>query len=185
MPTGIVLDTSPQTYRNSQEFRAPIVRDISNAAPQPIPLAQNRPPTLSHLPDVPDKPRAALQRVLAVQAAEYPRIAQVIGQGTARNEYGASCVAYARSLGFNVSGNANTWPTGAKAVGYRVDTKIEIGAILVTSESSAGTSTGHVTGKVERIENGYAFVKEQNVKRGMLTAGWVPVSRVVAVIHLQ
>lgn len=185
MPTGIVLDRAPQTYRNSQEFRAPLVRENSNAAPQPIPLAKNKPPTLSHLPDVPDKPYKELQRILAIQAAEYPRIAKIIGRGTARNEYGASCVAYARSLGFNVSGNANTWPTGAKAAGYRVDKKIEIGAILVTTESSAGTSTGHVTGKVERIENGYAYVKEQNVKKDMLTAGWVPVSRVVAAIHLQ
>ena len=75
------------------------------------------------------------------------------------------------------------WPTNAKLAGYMVDTIPTIGSILVTRESSAGTNTGHVTGQVQKIENGYAYVDEQNYVSKTITEGWVPISRVVAVIH--
>lgn len=144
-----------------------------------------QPTQLASLPIIADKPHSALGRVVQVQSAEYPRVAEIIGPGPARNEYGASCVAYAQSQGFHVFGNAKTWPTHAKAAGYRVDEQVTVGSILVTIDSSAKTNTGHVTGKVEKVVDGYAYVKEQNYVSGMLTAGWVPLTRVVAAIHLR
>lgn len=178
-PNGITLDKGSEKYRNSQEIQVFTLREDSNAAPH----ALQSPRTVAHLPVVKDKPRAIIARYERANQAKYRRVVVVIGLGKARNKYGASCVAYARSQGFNITGDAYLWPAHAKAAGYAVDHHATIGSIIVTKESSAGTTTGHVTGKIQRIENGYAYVTEQNYKKGMLTAGWISLTKVVGVIH--
>ena len=127
---------------------------------------------LSKLPEVIDRP-------LEAKIAPYARVVV----NTHKSVGSGQCVSLAQAQGFRISGVARMWPTNAKLAGYKVDTIPTIGSILVTGESSAGTNTGHVTGQVQKIENGYAYVDEQNYVSKTITEGWVPISRVVAVIH--
>lgn len=93
------------------------------------------------------------------------------------------CVAYAQINGFFIRGNANQWPKNAKISGYIVNKTPEIGAIVVTSESSAGTASGHVTGPIQKIDGDWLYVSEQNYVRKTITEGWINISLAVAIIH--
>jgi surface antigen len=93
------------------------------------------------------------------------------------------CVSLPKSLGFHITGSAYLWPKNAVLAGYKVGKTPKIGAIAVTKESSYGSYTGHVTGAVQKIENGYVYVQEQNYRRYTITEGWLPISRVVTFIY--
>lgn len=127
---------------------------------------------VASLPHVPDKP-------LKAQNGARARVVLVLGKVSGNG----SCVAYAKSLGFRVSGNANLWPQNALVAGYRVDKIPEVGAIIVTKESSYGANTGHVTGAIQKIEDGYAYISEGNYVSGRVTEGWILLSKAIAFIH--
>lgn len=143
-------------------------------------LAKYGPPTPPpSLPIVADKPR----RFAAGRPQTGPaRVETVKATGRIGSGY---CVAYARAQGFEIYGNANDWPTLAKEAGYPVDQSPAVGALIVTSESSAGTNTGHVTGTIQRIKDGYSYQCEQNYVSRKVTCGWIDLSSplVVAYIH--
>lgn len=188
MPTSISLDNRPEMFRNTPHFRILAVRDYSTHALAASPKPQIKHLVAPSLPVVPDKPTPARARVVAKKVAnnsKYPRLAVVIGVGRYRNQYGASCVPFVQAKGYHIYGAkyAINWPSAARAAGYRVDHVPEIGAAIVTRESSAGTSTGHVAIQLSKPENGYVYVAEQNYQAGMETRGWVRISNIVAFIH--
>jgi surface antigen len=136
-----------------------------------------RPLTLEVVFSAPTPPAESTQRPPAV-AGRVLRVehGKRVGSG--------QCVALARSYGFAISGNARQWPENAKKAGYRVDTVPEVGAALVTSESSAGTDTGHVA-IIEDIKDGYLYLVEQNYVRLTISRGRIPIGSkiIVSVIH--
>ena len=83
------------------------------------------------------------------------------------------------------SGDAYLWPKNASQQGYRVDKEPEAGAILVTSENSYNTRSGHVA-YIEAVTETTITITEMNFK------AWNVVSSrtiqkdsriIVAVIH--
>lgn len=114
-------------------------------------------------------------------STKYPRVARVV-----KEKYGnGQCVALARAMGFKISGSAYAWPSAAKKAGYTVDDKPAKGSIIVTSESSYGTHSGHVIYQTGEMVNGWIPVKEQNYKHLTVTVGFINVNnpRIRAYIH--
>jgi surface antigen len=129
--------------------------------PEPKPVEQPQPVT-RHL--------NASGRVLSIEKGE---------------RYGSGqCVALAQAYGFRVSGNASAWPENAKKAGYTVNKDPKVGSVVVTTESSAGTATGHVA-LIEKIEDGWIYVKEQNYIRLTVSHGRIPIDSPIirAYIH--
>ena len=114
-----------------------------------------------HLPVIADKPASELAKLARRQR---PKTAY---SETIRIEWGKTigsgqCVALAQARGFDIrAGAARNWPDAAKRLGYVVDTKPKVGSVLVTWESSAGTSSGHVA-IVEEVHSDHIVVVEQN-----------------------
>ena len=142
-------------------------------SPVVIPLA------LPSLPIIPDRPRRPI--VFASQTSK-ARVEKVLSV-----RYGSGqCVALARAIsGLEISGSAYLWPTLAKNEGYTVDKIPAKGAVIVTSESSYGTYTGHVLVQTGDVVAGYIPVIEQNYISRTVTVGWLPASSpvIVAFIH--
>jgi surface antigen len=120
------------------------------------------------LPAIPDKP--ARRIVFAGQPYARARVERVVGKGVGSGQ----CVALAQSRGFHIAGNAKLWPTLAKEAGYTIGRTPEIGAAIVTSESSVGTSTGHVLIQTGQVDDGWIPIEEQNYISRTITTGWIP-----------
>lgn len=85
------------------------------------------------------------------------------------------CVAFVQAAGFNIHvGAARNWVTGAAAAGYKTGKTPIKGAAVVTSESSYGSNSGHVA-LVEKVEDGWVYVVEQNYVRAKVSHGRIPI----------
>jgi surface antigen len=112
--------------------------------------------------------------------------------------YGAYCTAYAldrmhdaTGLWMKVRSSAYKWAAEARAAGWTVGTTPEAESVLVMQsppgyryeiERTDGlvykttlTPLGHVAW-VEIYENGWAFVRDKNWKRGQIDARWIKVA---------
>jgi hypothetical protein len=136
-------------------------------------------PFVTHLPEVKDKPAHLTRASIRPQDERYPRVDKVIGKG-------GQCVSLAQKHGFNIyTGAAKGWPSAAKKLGYVVDKTPEKGAVIVTSESSAGTNTGHVMIITGEVVEGYIPIIESNYRRLTITSGYIAKNdpRIRAIIH--
>lgn len=130
-----------------------------------------------------DKPRRIDARIAKID--QIPGRPRVVVTRKGKSIGNGSCVQYARAQGVPASGIARNVPTLAKEQGYQVDLQPEVGAAIVTRESSAGTNSGHVTGPIEQIDGNWAYQCEQNYVRATVTCGWIDLSSatIVAFIH--
>lgn len=105
-----------------------------------------------------------------------PRVAKIVGRGY-------QCVRLAQLAGFPIhAGYARNWPSAARKLGYKVDKNPTPGSVFVTRESRYRTSSGHV-GLILKVEGSWLYVRESNYARLTITEGWMPTSKLVAVIH--
>ena len=189
IPTGIRLDSNTEIYPNSTIFTASIQREKSSVA-QVDQKLHNFPRPLPSLPDVPDRPkgsRIAQVASLSLNDDNHPRVAKDLGPGPYRNSHGATCVALVQAKGLSLQsvGFAKNIPQLAISAGYLVDRQPAKGSVFITSESSdLGPDTGHAGIVLGDQDPNYIYVEEQNYKGGHLTEGWLPRSRIVAIIHL-
>lgn len=136
-------------------------------------------PFVAHLPEVKDKPVRLARGHRIAQDERYPRVGKVIGKG-------GQCVSLAQKRGFPIYvGAAKQWPEAAKKLGYVVDKIPEKGAVIVTTESSAGTNTGHVMVITGEEVDGYLPIIESNYRRLTITTGFIAKNdpQIRAIIH--
>lgn len=180
------VDATTHTWSNHPKFLARYERENSKPAPVRFFDSSRQPPP--SLPVVSDKPirtvRIAARGVKKTILPGRNRV-EVVRKG--KSVGNGSCVQYARSQGVPAHGLAKNTPTLAKKAGFKVDLQPAVNAAIVTSESSAGTNTGHVTGPIQKIEGNWGYQCEQNYVRGTVTCGWIDLTNptIVAFIHLN
>lgn len=178
------VDATAHSWSNSHNFQATYRRENSDAA-QAVFFDPNRKPLIG-LPVVADKPNYRPQVATRIGKktilAGRKRVETVLKGKAVGN---GSCVQYARSQGFKVSGIAKNTPTLAKNEGYQVDLSPAVGAAIVTTESSAGTNSGHITGPIQKVDGNWGYQCEQNYVSHTVTCGWIDLSSptIVAFIH--
>ena len=180
------LDAGPIPWRNTPQTHAPIFRENSYLVPQssrdfllPAVSAADADPGYTEK-RLPENGRRTYRTARVGTPQGRNRVVEVMDGSVVGS---GQCVAYARTSGVLLSGNAKYWPQLAKNAGYLVDNTPEIGAIIVTGESSAGTSTGHVTGPIEQIDGDWMYISEQNYVSRTVTKGWIHISLALAIIH--
>jgi surface antigen len=175
-----LVDPTAKNWSSSPVFLARYERENSKAVSTAVFVSE------PHLPVIPDRPNYRPRIGARIgKKTTAPARARVLRVVSGKRTKTGQCVAWARSQGFEIYGNANKWPTLARKENYLVDLEPTVGAIIVTSESSAGTNTGHVTGAIKVIDGNWAYISEQNYRRGMVTEGWIDLTSplIVAFIH--
>lgn len=173
------LSDSGQTARSSYKSIAFVIEYdpwLDRTMPRILPV----PMTPSHLPKAGDRPASRMAAVPTPPGRA--RVERVLV-----GHYGSGqCVALVRAKsGLEIAGNARDWPTLAKKAGYRVDMRPGTGSVIVTTESSVGTNTGHVLYQTGPADDGWLPVIEQNYISRTVTTGWIAASSpvIVAFIH--
>lgn len=130
---------------------------------------------------VPTKPHLPV-----VEGRVRPVPSKLIGLGIVRGKHfgNGQCVALARAYGYNITGNAKTWPSKAVQAGYFLSKSPHEGAVVVTTESSRGTDTGHVA-IVEMVTDSSIHIIEQNyVSAGVVSRRIIPINSNIVVTYI-
>ena len=102
----------------------------------------------------------------------------------AEKRLGGQCVSFARSYGYNITGNANQWPKNAVIAGYALNETPTVGAVVVTTEHSVGSHTGHVA-IVEKVDDDFVYVIESNYIRLTVSHGKIPRDSKIIVVYIH
>lgn len=152
------MTTSPNVRYTDVETNADSPKEYqyqTGFIPKPVLLATVE---TKDTPKPTQKPRSISGRVLSIEWGHT----------------GQQCVTFVKSKGYNINGNARQWLENAPKYGYETGIEPRVGSVVVTSESSAGTNTGHVA-YIEDVRDGYIYVVESNYVRLTVSHGRIPI----------